>query len=166
MGSIFCYFFCWVWWVLYPAKLCFQAIFFLPSSKCLKSVLRLGFQALCHIFDMISLNTMDVFLFFCWLKKILGFLFTITFINFTTQRLKISDFKLHTTIKIIYLFQNKVLHLFCGHPNVLIVFLLIHNCLVCHCFDAGSDLSPPPYCLCTCVLETDSQNLRIGKISK
>ena len=46
--------------------------FFLPSSKCLKSVLRLGFQALCHIFDMISLNTMDVFLFFCWLKKILA----------------------------------------------------------------------------------------------
>ena len=120
--------------------------FFLPSSKCLKSVLRLGFQALCHIFDMISLNTMDVFLFFLLTKKILGFLFTITFINFTTQRLKISDFKLHTTIQIIYLFQNKVLHLFCGHPNVLIVFLLINNCLVCHCFDAGSHLTPPPYC--------------------
>ena len=61
MGSIFCYFFCWVWWVLYPAKLCFQAIF-LPFSKYLKSALRLGFQALCHIFDMIPLNTMNVFL--------------------------------------------------------------------------------------------------------
>ena len=134
MGSIFCYFFCWVWWVLYPAKLCFQAIFclFLNAWNLL-----LGKAFKLYVIFLTWFPTTKwmsiVFLFFCWLKN--PWLFIYHHLYKLYNVLKFLILKLHTTIKIIYSFQKKTLHLFCGHSKVIIVFLLVNNCLFCHCID-------------------------------
>ena len=61
------------------------------------------------------------------------------------------DLRLLTYYNQNYLFISKqsFTFIFC---NWLGFFLLINDCFICHCFDAGSDFTPPPYCLWTCFI--------------